>query len=405
MEKELSVGYSKLIQTEEIQGLQGSFSIPELVLQKIWLRQDFLHNQLFSYSQKRLQIINPGHWNCYEGPDFKEAEIILDGQRLCGDIEIHFHSNDWFNHGHSLNPNFSNVILHVILFEPAVEQPPVFNSLGFCPETLVLLPYLRQGLEEYALEDILLNFETRHNIEFLQAFVNIPREELIQILLEKALRRWKQKCSFALSRLAKDTWANVCHQMFLETLGFRRNRAPMNALAQQYPIHIFINQSPTLEELFNSQKSNWKLAKLRPANHPKKRLSQYLHLIKENPNWPELWRNFATQLPTQTFASNTSLYRKHHQISKIDNYIRDSLLKHSISGTRFHTIIIDALLPLASVCHNIDLFSLWFHWYSGDLPSSLSSFIHASSILSQNQPTCNGINQAILQLFIETQLI
>lgn len=405
MEKELPMGYSKVAQIEEIQGLQGSNSIPELVLQKIWLRKDFLHNQLFSYSKKKLKIIHPGRWNRLEGPDFKEAEIILDGQLLSGDIEIHFHANDWFNHGHTLNPNFSNVILHVTLFEPSPDHPQVFNSFGYCPETLVLLPYLRQSLEEYALEETLIDLENRHNTEFLQAFLDKPQEDLIQILLDKALLRWKQKYSFALSRLNKDRWENVCHQMFLETLGFRRNRAPMNALALQYPLHILINQPPTLEELFDSQKSNWKLAKIRPANHPKKRLAQYFHLIQKNPSWPSLWKNFSAQLPTPACSFNTSFYRKYHQTAKIDAHIRDTLLTQSISGTRFHTIMIDTLLPLASAYHSIDLFSLWFHWYPGDLPSSISSFIHPSSILSQNQPTCNGINQAILQLFIETQII
>lgn len=405
MEKTISLGHPKLTQTEEIQSLQGPISIPELILQKIWLRKDFLHNKLLTHSQKNLQIINPGRWNRFEGPDFKEAEIILHGQKLSGDIEIHFHPNDWFNHGHSYNPNFSDVILHVTLFEPTPHHPPIFNDLGFCPETLVLLPYLRQSLEEYALEETLLDLENRHNTEFLQAFLDKPQDDLSQILFEKALSRWKQKQFFALSRLKTDSWDNVCHQMFLETLGFRRNRAPMNALALQYPLNIIIDQPPTVEELFDSQKTNWKLAKLRPANHPKKRLTQYLHLIKTNHSWPSLWKNFANCLPLQTTSFNTSFYRKHHHLSKINSYIQDTILAKAISGTRFHTLVIDTLLPLASAYLNKDLFDLWFHWYPGDIPSTISSFLHPTSILSKHQPSCNGINQAILQLFIETRLI
>lgn len=405
MEKTISLGHSKVEQVEEIQGLNGSISISELLLQKIWLHKDFFHHNLLTCSQKKVQILHPGRWNRFEGPDFKEAEIIIDGQRFIGDIEIHFHPNDWFNHGHSYNQNFSNVILHVTLFEPSPDQPPIFNSFGFCPDTLVLLPYLRQSLEEYALEDGLLSFENRSNIEFLQAYINKPPDELHYLLYDNALTRWKQKCSFARARLKTDTWENVCHQMFLETLGFRRNRSPMNAIAVQYPLNSMISNTPTAPDLFLSQKPNWKLAKVRPQNHPLKRLAQYLNLIKENPNWPSIWKDFSSTLPSHGSPENTSLYRKKFQLSNIHSHIQKDILAQSVSGTRFNTILIDALLPLASVYLNKDLFSIWFHWFPGDIPSNVASFLNPDFFCSKKQAYCNGINQAILQLFIKNRFI
>lgn len=407
MEKTISLGHSKLIptQVEEIQGLNGSISIPERILQKIWLHQDFSHNTFICYSKKKLQVIHPGIWNGCEGPDFKDAEIILDGKKLVGDIEIHFHPNDWFNHGHAHNPNFSNVLLHVTLFEPNPQHPPVFNALGFCPDTFVLLPYLRQSLEEYVLEDVLLNFENRSNSEFLQAYLNKPAEDLKYLFFENALFRWKQKYAFALARLKLDSWDNVCHQMFLEVLGFRRNRSPMNTIALQYPLKFMIDSLPCAEELYLSQKSKWKLAKVRPSNHPLKRLSQYLHLIKNNPTWPSTWKAFSAQLPQESGIESTSLYRKNHNLSQIHSHIKNSILAQSISGTRLNTLIIDALLPLASALLNKDLFHLWFHWFPGDIPSKISSFLDPSQFFSKSQPGCNGINQAILQLFIQNHLL
>lgn len=405
MEKTIPMGHTKLTQVEEIQGLNGALSIPEFLLQKIWSQKDFIHNNLFTHSQKKLQIIHPGRWNRFEGPDFKEAEIILDNQKLIGDIEVHFHPNDWFHHGHSHNSNFSNVILHVTLFEPIPAHPPVFNSFGFCPETLVLLPHLRQSLEEYAFEDSLLNFENRSNTEFLQAYLNKPKEELFSLLFNNALLRWKQKCSFIRSRLKTETWENVCHQMVLETLGFRRNRSPMNSIALQFPLDFMIAHYPSSEELFLSQKPNWKLPKLRPQNHPLKRLTQYLHLLKEQPNWPSNWKNFSATLPAQSLPSTTSPYRKVHQLSQIHSHIQNSILAQSFSGTRFHTVLIDALFPLASVHFNKDFFHLWFHWFPGDIPSNIYSFLDPKFFFSKQQPHCNGINQAILQLFIQNRLI
>ncbi|PWU07466.1 MAG: hypothetical protein C5B43_00320 [Verrucomicrobia bacterium] len=405
METTIPLGHPKVTLVEEMQGLHGSISISELSLQKIWLHKDFLHSNLASHSNKKVQVIHPGYWNRFDGADFKDAEIVIDGQKFFGDIEIHFHPNDWFNHGHCYNPSFSKVILHVTLFEPNPLHTPVFNSLGFCPETLVLLPYLRQSLEEYALEEALLNFENRNNIEFLQAFLNKPESELKEILLENAYLRWKQKYAFALNRLKTESWENVCHQMFLEALGYRRNRSPMNIIALQYPLNYIVQNKISADELFLSQKENWKLAKLRPANHPLKRLTQYVELLQKNPNWPRSWTHYADKLSSENCSKTTASYRKDYKLSRFHSEIKEDILFNAVSGTRLNTIIIDVLLPLAGAYLNKDFFYLWFHWFTGDMPSSIASFLDPISFFSKKQPECNGINQAILQLFIQTRFI
>ncbi len=393
-------------QQEEFQGLYGAITIPELTLQKIWSRKDFFDKNLFSYSRKKIQILKPGRWNQFEGPDFKEAELLIDGKKFTGDVEIHFHPNDWFSHGHHQNSNFSDVILHVTLFSPTPQHPPIFTSLGFCPETLVLLPYLNQGLEEYALEEALLNLQNRDNTDFMQAFLNKPEFEIKQLLFQKAKLRWQQKCSFAGVRIEQNGPEHTCHQMILETLGYRRNRAPMNAIATHYPLSSLVQNPPSVQELFSFQEGNWKLAKLRPANHPKKRLQQYLSLVQKNPKWPFHYLNCIQKLSVSKFSSqNTVSFRKNIGMSELQSVIKNQILAETISGTRFHTVVIDALLPIATVHLNKDFFNLWFHWQGGDIPSNVSTFLNPTNIINKNQPSCNGFNQAVIQLFIESQII
>ena len=48
---------------QEIQGLYGSFSLSERILQKIWLQGDFDQSTLRTESGKRLRVIDPGRWN------------------------------------------------------------------------------------------------------------------------------------------------------------------------------------------------------------------------------------------------------------------------------------------------------------------------------------------------------
>lgn len=57
-------------QVFEIQGLYGSYSVPESVHQNIWFNGDFNHKVLRTQSGKYLSILNPGCWNENAGPDF-----------------------------------------------------------------------------------------------------------------------------------------------------------------------------------------------------------------------------------------------------------------------------------------------------------------------------------------------
>jgi uncharacterized protein DUF2851 len=64
-----------------------------------------------------VEIIQFGFWNRESGPDFVHAAIRLDGGVTKeGDIEWDMHVADWERHGHSQNPAFDKVVLHVFLY-------------------------------------------------------------------------------------------------------------------------------------------------------------------------------------------------------------------------------------------------------------------------------------------------
>lgn len=61
-----------------------------------------------------VRLLDPGEWNRESGPDFRRATILVNGEeRLRGDIELDLHAGGWEQHGHSTNPDFENVVLHV----------------------------------------------------------------------------------------------------------------------------------------------------------------------------------------------------------------------------------------------------------------------------------------------------
>jgi hypothetical protein len=60
-----------------------------------------------------IEVIHFGIWNREPGPDFCRALVLIDGEKFTGDIEIDQDARDWETHGHSQNPAYENVVLHL----------------------------------------------------------------------------------------------------------------------------------------------------------------------------------------------------------------------------------------------------------------------------------------------------
>ncbi len=65
-------------------------------------------------SGKQLQVLSPGRINPYEGPDFTNFGVLLDGKIVTGEVEFHKNSLDWLYHNHSINQLYQNVFLHIV---------------------------------------------------------------------------------------------------------------------------------------------------------------------------------------------------------------------------------------------------------------------------------------------------
>ncbi|MEO0795422.1 MAG: DUF2851 family protein [Verrucomicrobiota bacterium] len=385
----------------EIPGEFGPITISERVVQRIWLRQDFARNQLRTTSGRAIQVIRPGQWNLQEGPDFRDAVLEIDGERVDGDVEIHFYPNDWFDHEHEADPNFGRVVLHVVVFED--QSRPAFTALGSRPETLVLLPYLNRDLESYASDDALLALERRDHVDLLEFYLSLSPEARYVELRDLSFRRWQQKRTYARQRLERLGWREACHQAMLEVLGYRRNRAPMNALAERFPIRDMAKSNP--DELFDALAGQWKLSGLRPANHPRKRLHQYTQILQANHDWPEAlkeWSHGWTEKADPDEPSGST--RRALAFTQRRNGLAETVFAGTVSGPRLDTLTVDAFLPLLSVDSDRDLFGTWHHWFIGDGPEVVLQFLREAGVTDRQQPRCNGLLQGALQRFFNQGL-
>ncbi|MGJ8641433.1 MAG: DUF2851 family protein [Opitutaceae bacterium] len=385
---------------KEMQGLYGPFTLTERVVQKIWLRQDFDCSDLKTTCGKSVQVKDPGRWNLLGGPDFKEARLVLDGQAIVGDVEVHFSPSDWYAHRHECNPEFNSVELHVVLTPDRAGSEVVKTLSGKEPLTLVLMPLLERDLEAYATDDALLEMEKVDELEWIAKFLEQPLDQRITVLRAQADKRWQQKVRFAKQRLEISSWEDCCHQYCLEVLGYSRNRAPMSRLALKYPIAKMAVGAFNAETLFDEEAGNWKLSGLRPANHPRKRLEQYLNALAHNPGWTQQLKYFLQGATTLSPVVRTAGARKLIAGSKTVDDLRSDLFDSEIGSTRFNTMMVDAFLPLATAAELIDASDHWWHWWAGDCPDAVRSFLKHTQLTDASQPICNGLVQGALALFM-----
>ena len=62
----------------------------------------------------KIIIINAGKLNKHEGPDIKDAILIINDKVVRGPIECHICTSDWYKHRHQYNSAYESVILHVV---------------------------------------------------------------------------------------------------------------------------------------------------------------------------------------------------------------------------------------------------------------------------------------------------
>jgi hypothetical protein len=108
----------------------------EAKFQLLWKKQAFADQVLVTTSGKKIQLLKPGTINFGPGPDFLGACLRIDNEEHTGNIELHLHAKDWYNHGHHKDSMYDSVILHVFPAQPLSSE---FNTLNSCENAIEML--------------------------------------------------------------------------------------------------------------------------------------------------------------------------------------------------------------------------------------------------------------------------
>ena len=206
-------------------------SPPEILLQAVWRHQRLRREQLTTLDGNRVRILHPGFLNREGGPDFRGAVVQFGEEPPCaGDIEVDLEAAGWRAHGHDKNPNFKNVILHVIW----KATPGAASGKGTLP-TIELSGRLDAPLAEL---NLWLNSDDSESLpETLRGRCSAPLAELSpekvrELLLQAAQIRFHSKAAQFQARARAVGWEQTLWEGIFKALGYKHNVWPMQCLAE-----------------------------------------------------------------------------------------------------------------------------------------------------------------------------
>ncbi len=319
----------------------------ESFLHFVWKYQYFNSSDIETDVGVQLQIIKAGQHNLAEGPDFKEAKVHLDGLEWNGSVEIHRKASDWYAHGHQTDPNYDNVILHVVW----ENDQEVLSRLGDKIPTLELKGLIRPGVIERYQRII----SSKKNIPCQDSFKSIRPITKLGTLERALTLRLEEKSTNFLNLLSSNgrDWEAAVYQWVCGGFGFKTNASPFLELASGLSHKILKKHSSNLVELesllfghagllpatpvdeyVNQLRKNylffrtkydlpkplprnaWTFGRVRPSNYPTTRLGQLGALIT---NHPSLFSLFAEpqHLDYSTFqVQQSSYWVTHYDVGK-----------------------------------------------------------------------------------------
>lgn len=207
---------------------ESNSPVPERLLQAIWHHQRLLRNQLRTLDGKPLRVLHPGFWNHEAGPDFRNAVLQSgDEPAKSGDVEIDLRPDGWKSHGHDSNPNFKNVLLHIV-WEPE-------GTSGNSMPTLALRSFLDAPINELSMwlgSDSARKLPPHSIGQCCAPLRDLPEEKLSELLRQAAFVRLQRKAHDFEARAKQAGWEQALWEGIFRALGYKQNVWPMQRLGE-----------------------------------------------------------------------------------------------------------------------------------------------------------------------------
>jgi hypothetical protein len=361
-------------------------SPPESLLQSIWQHQRLRRMELFTTDGRPVNVLHPGFRNWEGGPDFRGAIIQIGGETITGDIEVDLRRGGWHTHGHDRNPNFGNVVLHVIW---EGDRPASGGPVALSLKSRLDAPLGELSLWLGAQPAQLIPESWRGRC--CRAFRGVALPKLGDFLHQAARVRLQGKAARFEARAKEAGWDQALWEGLLRALGYKNNVWPMQRLGELRHLCVSVPGLPGIQarlfglsgllpaELPRGSASSraqlrqlwdewwrerdalaehvlpraaWRLSGLRPANHPHRRLALGSHWLV-NPQLPARLLQWSAReiAPKQCAASVLEIlcpppdgfWDWHYTLTSARSRQRLPLL----GQTRVTDLVVNVILPWA----------------------------------------------------------
>lgn len=387
--------------------------VSEKLVQALWADQLFDHSNLRTREGLDLRIIHPGRWNGEGGPDFMGAELELEGKIIKGDVEIHLHGNGWKEHHHVTNPLYGKVILDVCLWE-GVPFAPLSCFGGGPVHQLVLQPHLQESLNELV-ESLDMDgypFSMGRTIFQSPPLVELSDKERARLIHSAGLYRFEKKSNRLGAMQGELSLNETAYITLAEALGYKHNKGIFHQIAESLPLTKLrkIKSADGKIEALLAQAANFspRVAQVRPANHPERRLAALALLVHSHPDLAEWFETLARD--SKKLLALPSL---EHPFWIWHAHRRSSRSKRSmalIGKSRWLEIVVNGVLPLihskAVHCRDsIEAARLLGLYENLPAPSINRSCRQTAFDLCLAQPRKAAAQQGLIQLYQDFDLL
>ena len=210
----------------------------EKLLQYIWKHKIFPLAPLRTDKGEEVEVIDPGIQNTNAGPDFFNAKIKIGDTTWVGNVEVHRHASEWFQHGHDKDAAYNNVILHVT--ERA--DSPVTTAAGK-PVPQLQLPIPEETLRQYQILKASDDYPRCHEIIcnlsgfMVHSWMSALVYERLQTRSELVLQRLKQQ---------NGDWEQAFFITLARNFGFGLNGDAFERWARRIPFQAIAKHRDSL---------------------------------------------------------------------------------------------------------------------------------------------------------------
>jgi hypothetical protein len=286
----------------------------ENFLHYVWRYRHFDASAMTTTSGQSITLIHPGLYLETEGPDFFNAQLVIGEQHWAGSVEIHLKTSDWYHHHHEVNPQYDNVILHVVWNH----DMDVYRANGEVIPVLVLKPLVS--------EDILYRYQ-----ELMKPKSWLYCEKSIATFDFQILTLWKERLYLerlvrkaeAIDMMAsvnKNDWEALLFVTLARGFGLNTNAVIFSQMAEKIPFALIRKNRQNLLSLEALFLGLCGLLKEVPQDMYGKQSYHEWQYLKEKYQLetlydsPSFYQHRPDNFPTVRLTQLAAVYYHHHQV-------------------------------------------------------------------------------------------